>query len=81
MSGQEMVQATKAQLDRLAALEEKEAKTLLHARKAAVKSALLAEKAKKAGFTVSEAEIKAKMDEQNAKKVAEAAPATVTEED
>ena len=81
MSGQTMVQATQAQLDRLAKLEEKERKALLHARKAAVKMVLLAEKAKKAGVTVSEAEIKAKMAEQDAKKAAaEAAPATGTEE-
>ncbi|WP_136525738.1 hypothetical protein [Geomonas ferrireducens] len=68
MSNQEMVEVTKAQLERLKKLEEKERKAQLHARKAAIKVALLAEKAKKAGVKVSEEEIQAKMAEQDAKK-------------
>lgn len=79
MSEQEMVQVSKAQLERLKKLEEKERKAQLHARKAAIKIALLAEKAKKAGIKVSEEEINAKMAEQDAKKAT--GTATKTESD
>lgn len=72
MSTGEMVQVSKAVLDRLL---EKERKSLLNARKAAIKIAILADKAKKQGITVSKEEIDAKLAEQDAKKVSETTPA------
>lgn len=79
MSAVEMVQVSKEQLARLEKLEEKERKTLLNARRAAIKIAILADKAKKANIMVSKEEIDKKIAEQDAKKVTDAAPAMVDE--
>jgi len=58
MSTEELVQVSKATLDRYMALE---AKAKLSARRATAKNVLYVEKAKKAGITVTKAEIDAKI--------------------
>jgi hypothetical protein len=70
MSELEMVQVSKADRDKWLA---RERKAQLSARRASTKTALLAEKAKKAGITVSKEEINAKIAEQDAKKAPVAA--------
>lgn len=71
MSTDQMVQVD---AKRLAKLEDMERKQKLSARRAAVKSLIYVEKAKKSGITVTKAEVDARIDEEDAKKVSDATP-------
>jgi len=71
MSASEMVQVSKADRDKWLA---RDLKSQMSGRRAAIKTAILADKARKAGITVSKEEIDNKIAEQDAKKVTEAAP-------
>ena len=71
METQDMVQVSKARLDKL---EEMERKQRLSARRASIKNLIYVEKAKAAGIQVSKAEVDAKMAAEDAQKAAEAAP-------
>jgi hypothetical protein len=68
------VQVSKADYDKWLA---RDLKAQMSGRRAAIKTAILADKAKKAGITVSKEEIDNKIVEQDAKKVVEAAQASV----
>jgi hypothetical protein len=76
MSAVEMVQVSKADRDKWLA---RELKAQMSARRASTKTAILADKAKKAGITVSKEEIDKKIAEQDAKKATEAATASKAE--